>query len=156
MFVPPNKKNISSNSSIDTHEPTNKLWGASLKKCSETATVNKTGFKVMALNIFSLMPHLDELRVFISDNKPHIIGINETKIDSTIQNSDIEIDDYVIERNDRDKHGGVVALYIHKPINYRLKPRPNELNISLNFVQQMFSDVACCSVMFSRVGGQTS
>ena len=88
MFVPPNKKNISSNSSVDTHEPTNKLWGASLKKCSETATVNKTGFKVMALNIFSLMPHLDELRVFISDNKPHIIGITETKIDSTIQNSD--------------------------------------------------------------------
>ena len=99
MFVPPNKKNISSNSSIDTHEPTNKLWGASLKKCSETATVNKTGFKVMALNIFSLMPHLDELRVFISDKKPHIIGITETNIDSTIQNSDVEIDDYVIERN---------------------------------------------------------
>ena len=114
MFVPPNKKIISSNSSIDTHEPTNKLWGTSLKKCSETAIVNKTGFKVMALNIFSLMPHLDELRVFISDNKPHIIGITETKIDSTIQNSDVEIDDYVIERNDRDKHGGGVALYIHK------------------------------------------
>ena len=36
-----------------------------------------------------------------------------------------------------------------------LKPRPNELNISLNFTQQMFSNVACCSVMFSRVGGQT-
>ena len=36
-----------------------------------------------------------------------------------------------------------------------VKPRPNELNISLNFAQQMFSDVACCSVMFSRVGGQT-
>ena len=120
MFVPPNRKNISSKTSIDTrHEPTNKLRGASLKKCSETATVNKTGFKVMALNIFLLMPHLDELRVFISDNKPHIIGITETKIDSTIQNSDIEIDDYVIERNDRDKHGGGVALYIHKSINYR-------------------------------------
>ena len=66
MFVPSNKKNICSNNSIDTHhEPTNKLWDASLKKCSETATVNKTGFMVMALNIFSLMPHLDELRVLL-------------------------------------------------------------------------------------------
>ena len=36
-----------------------------------------------------------------------------------------------------------------------IKPRPNELNISLNFAQQMFSDVACCLVMFSGVGGQT-
>ena len=121
VFVPPNGKNISSNSSVNTHhEPTNKLWGVSLKKCSETATVNKTGFKVMALNIFSLMPHLEELPVFIGDNKPHIIGTTETKIDSTIQNSDTETDDYVIERNDRDKHGGGVALYIHKSINYRL------------------------------------
>ena len=65
MFVPPSRKNISSNNSINTyHEPTNKLWGVSLKKCSETATVNKTGFKVMAMNIFSLMPHLDELWFF--------------------------------------------------------------------------------------------
>ena len=135
MFVPPNKKNISSNSSIDTHEPTNKLWGASLKKCSETATVNKAGFKVMALNIFSLMPHLDELRVFISDNKPHITGITETKIDSTIQNSDIEIDDYVIERNDRHKHGGGVALYIHKSINYRLREDLQNTNVESISIQ---------------------
>ena len=28
---------------------------------------------------------------------------------------------YVIERNDRDKHGGGVALYIHKTVNYRLR-----------------------------------
>ena len=52
MFVPPNRKSISSNNSIDTHhEPTNKLRGVSLKECSDIATVNKTGFKVMALNI---------------------------------------------------------------------------------------------------------
>ena len=63
------------------------------------------------------MPHLDEPRLFISDNKPHITGITETKIDSTIQNSDIEIDDYVIERNDRDKHCGGIALRIRKSIN---------------------------------------
>ena len=38
MFVPLNRKNISSNNSADTHhEPTNKLWGASLKDCSEAA-----------------------------------------------------------------------------------------------------------------------
>ena len=140
MFVPPDKKNISSSSSIDTHhEPTNKLWGASLKKCSETATVNKTGFKVMALNVFSLMPQLDELRVFISDNKPHIIGITETKIDSTIQNSDIEIDDLVIERNDRDKHGGGVVLYIHtcKSINCRLREDLQNTNVESISTQVM-------------------
>ena len=42
----------------------------------------------------------------------------------------------------------------NKVMESGLKPWPNELNISLNFAQQMFSDVTCCSVMFSRVGGQ--
>ena len=136
MFVPSNKKNISSNNSIDIHhEPTNKLWGASLKKCLETASVNKTGFKVLALNIFSLMPHLDELRVFNTDTKPHIIGITETKVDSTIQNSDIAIEDHVIERNDRDKHGGGVALYIRKTVNYRLREDLQNTNVESISIQ---------------------
>ena len=112
-----------------------KSGGVSLKKFSETATVNKTGVKVMALNTFSLMPHLDELRVFISGNKPHIIGITETKIDSTIQNSDIEIDEYVIERNDRDEHGGSVVLYIHKSINYRLREDLQNTNVKSISIQ---------------------
>ena len=32
----------------------------------------------------SLMPHLDELRISRNEQRPHIIGITETKIDSTI------------------------------------------------------------------------
>ena len=71
----------------------------------------------MALNIFSLMPHLDELRIFPSEQRAHITGITETK---TIDNSHIEIDDYVVERNDRNRHGGDVAMYIHKSVNYKL------------------------------------
>ena len=42
--------------------------------------VHKTGFRSMALDIFSLMPHLDELRVFVSEQRPHIICITETKL----------------------------------------------------------------------------
>ena len=84
--------------------------------------VHKTGFKTMALNIFSLlMAHLDELRIFISEHRPHIICITETKIDSTIDNSHIEIDDYVVVRNNRNRHGGGVAMYIHKTVNYKLR-----------------------------------
>ena len=73
----------------------------------------------MALNIFSLMPHLDELRIFVSEQRPHIICITETKIGSTIDNSHIEIDDYVVARNDRNRHGRGVAMYIHKTVNYK-------------------------------------
>ena len=75
---------------------------------------------MMALNIFSLMPHLDELRIFVREKDLIIISISETKIDSMIENSVIQIEDYVVERNDRNKHGGGVAMYIHKSIDYCL------------------------------------
>ena len=95
--------------------------GMSLESTETKNEIHNTGFKVMALNIFSLIPHLDELRIFLNEQRPHIIGITETKIDSNIDNSHIEIDDYVVERNDRNRHGEGVAMYIHKSVNYRLR-----------------------------------
>ena len=32
-------------------------------------------FKVMSLNIFSLLPHIDELRILVANEKPHVISI---------------------------------------------------------------------------------
>ena len=75
----------------------------------------------MAVNIFSPMPHLDELRIFINDQRPYIIGITETKIDSTIDNSHIEFEDYVVVRNERNRHGGDMAMYTRKSANYKLR-----------------------------------
>ena len=73
------------------------------------------------LNIFSLMSHLDELRLLIEDKKPHIIGINETKIDQLINDSDISIEGYDVVRRDRNKFGGAVALYIQKSTNFKVR-----------------------------------
>ena len=64
---------------------------------------------------------MDELRIFVSEKKPHILGIIETKIDDSNENSDIEIDDNVVERNDRNKYGRVVVLSVHKSISYKLR-----------------------------------
>ena len=36
---------------------------------AETTLINKNGFRMMALNIFSLMPYLDELRIFVREKK---------------------------------------------------------------------------------------
>ena len=76
----------------DTNYRSINLAGGSGERMSVESTeingeIHNTGFKVMALNIFSLMPHLDQLRIFVNEQRPHIIGITETKIDSTIDNS---------------------------------------------------------------------
>ena len=68
-------------------------------------------FKVMSLNIFSLLPHIDELRILVADENPHVIGINETKIDSATDDLHIAIDEYDVIRKDRNMVDGCVALY---------------------------------------------
>ena len=78
-------------------------------------------FKIMSLNIFSLLPHLDELRLLVDSEKPHIMCINETKLDDSIDDSLIQLDDYVIVRKDRNIYGGGVALYIHQNIQFEPK-----------------------------------
>ena len=75
----------------------------------------------MSLNIFSLLPHLANLRLLVDDEKPHIMCRNETKLDSSIDDSLIRIDDYIIVQKDRNVHGGGVALYIHQNVQFELR-----------------------------------
>ena len=75
----------------------------------------------MSLNIFSLLPHIDNLRLLVDDEKPHIMCINETKLDSSIDDSLIQIDDYVIVQKDWNLHGGGVALYIYQNVQFELR-----------------------------------
>ena len=44
--------------------------------------------------------------------------MSETWLDSTIHESELKIPGYVIERTDRNRHGGGVAIYIKDDINY--------------------------------------
>ena len=81
-------------------------------KIQTLSLINK--LKIMSLDVFSLLPHIDELRIMISDKKTHIIGVNETKKYPTIDDSHVEIEDYSIVRKYRNLSGGGVALYIHK------------------------------------------
>ena len=79
---------------------------------------NLKGLKIANLNINSLLKHIDEIRILLSDNPFDILAINETKIDSSILDSEIHIDNYTIVRFDRNRFGGGVALYIKNNIPY--------------------------------------
>ena len=47
-----------------------------------------------------------------------IITLNETRLDSSVVNGEIEIPGYDIVRHDRDRSGGGVAMYIRSHIPY--------------------------------------
>ena len=81
------------------------------------------GFKCCHINIHSLLRKIDELRHLILDLDVHCISVNETLLDSSISNIEINIDNFSVFRNDRNRHGGGVALYVHNdykpsPVNF--------------------------------------
>ena len=50
------------------------------------------GLHFIHLNINSLQPKIDELREIIQISSPTVIGITETKLDNSIDDSEISID----------------------------------------------------------------
>ena len=90
-----------------------------------------TRFKLMYLNIDSVLGHIDQLRNLLDQEKPHIMCLNETKLDLSISDSLVNVDNYQIIRNDRDRHGGEVAVYVHESIFYKIRSdlMPNNLEV---------------------------
>ena len=70
------------------------------------------------MNINSLLKHIDELRVLLADSSIDILAINESKIDDSIPDNEINIVGYIMVRNDRNRYGGGVVLYIRDTISF--------------------------------------
>ena len=49
-----------------------------------------------------------------------IVGISESKLDESVLESEIQMDDYKILRCDRNRHGGGVACYIKNDLSYNI------------------------------------
>ena len=60
----------------------------------------------------SLLLHIDEIRNLTKDLGTHILAINETKLDKNVHDDLVGISGFSIERRDRNRNGGGVALYI--------------------------------------------
>ena len=81
----------------------------------------KSGLHLIHININSLIPKIDEIRSIAKKTNAAVIGITESKLDETVHNSEIDIENYVLIRNDRNRKGGGVACYIRKDINFTEK-----------------------------------
>ena len=79
------------------------------------------GLKLAHINVRSLYPKIDEIRFLLTEMSIDVLCISEAWLDETISDSQIKVDGYIIERNDRNRHGGGVALYIKEDIDYQLR-----------------------------------
>ena len=93
---------------------------------------------MVCLNINSLVSHIDDLRVFMSQfNDIDILAINESKLDTTIKNGEMHLPGYDVVRKDREsngRNGGGVCIYVRSKINFQLRAdlSPNNLECSVD------------------------
>ena len=76
----------------------------------------KQGLHILDLNINSLLPKIDEIRFIAKQSNVSIIETNESKLDSSILNSELDNGEYDLIRLDRPRRGGGVACYIRKSL----------------------------------------
>ena len=90
------------------------------------------GLHFCYLNVNSLLSKIDELRYFKNYIKPAILGIIESKLDSSVTKAEVNINGYSIIRNDRNKNGRGAACYIRNDLCFNMK------NIFSNSIEHVF------------------
>ena len=70
------------------------------------------------MNINSLLPKIEELRIIAKSTNDAIIGTSESKLDESVLETEIQIDNYIIFRYDRNRLGGGVACYIRNDLSH--------------------------------------
>ena len=72
------------------------------------------------MNINGIRGKKLELLAFLDFHQPHVVAIQETKIDSSVATSELfpETCPYSVYRKDRNIHGGGVMLLVHKDISH--------------------------------------
>ena len=101
-------------------------WPQSLDEINEENSTDFNDFKVFSksglhfihLNINSILPKIDELRLIAHKSRAAVIGITESKIDDSVLYGEIMIDGYIPIRSDRNRQGGGVICYIRKDISF--------------------------------------
>ena len=75
------------------------------------------GSAIGHLNIAS-NKHIEELKIFVKNQNFDLLTINETRLDYTIDNNEVDISGYNLIRKDRNRNGGGVAIYVRDTIPY--------------------------------------
>ena len=95
----------------------------SISTVNREFTFYKKGIHVANLNVWHILPKLDELqRTLGIENSPDTLGICEAFLDQTVNDNQLSINDYDFIRKDRyetrDKSGGGLILYHRKSLKF--------------------------------------
>ena len=81
----------------------------------------KSCLNIAHLNINGLRSKLDFIKILLSQEKFDILCLNETKIDSTVSDSDLSVPGYLSYRQDRTLHGGGTMIYCSENLKIQIE-----------------------------------
>ena len=80
-----------------SHNKTADTGNVSTTLCNDRQTLNgpgklgskkgKNGMIIASINVYSLLPHLDEIELLLREKGIHFLSLNETKLDDTLSDN---------------------------------------------------------------------
>ena len=96
---------------------------------------HKRGLHFLHINVNSLLSKIDELRDVVDHTKPAILGITESKLDSSVSDQEVDITGCSILRSDRNRYGRGFACYVRADLCF------NRRNVFSNLIENVFLDL---------------
>ena len=118
---------------------------------------DKSCLNIGHLNVNGLRSKIDFLRIFLRQHKFDILCLNETKIDSTVPDSEISVPGYAIYRQDRTCHGGGVLVFAADHLTTKKLPHVSKKSNETLWVEikrKKSKSVYVCAVYRPPVKGQ--
>ena len=100
---------------LDSQSPWVSSPGVTVSATGET-TKSKM-LRIVHLNARSLISHLDEIALLVASQRPDILAVSETWLDSEISDGEVSLPGYSVTRLDRNRHGGGVAVFCANYLN---------------------------------------
>ena len=117
-----------------------------LKKSIIQVKIYVRGLNFLHINVNSLLLKIYELRDIVDLPKSAILGITESKLDSSVSDQEVNMNGYSILRSDRNRNGGSVACYVRGDLCF------NSRNVFSNSIEHVFFDLLIPKVKPISIG----
>ena len=111
---------------------------------------NKRGLHFIHINTRSLIPKLDEIRIIAHKTRAACICLTETWLDDSVPDAEVHIDKYLIQRRDRNRHGGGVLIYIRSDLSFNKRSDLDHVDIEATWLELLLpkSRPILCGVIY--------
>ena len=93
-----------------------------VSKSSKHQQVGKHCITIAHINVATLLPKISEIRHIIHEQNINVLSVQESRLNHSVFDKEIEIDGFILFRNDRKRTGGGVAIYVQSKLLPELCP----------------------------------